>query len=254
MTPQERIARKYANRTDLTNQLSYANGQKNMLQLAATKYDIKLRIINSTSNDKKVLLAPAHVRGKDLGALSAENVKTYLEALGITLADGTDVVFKAATTPAADTLSIQSLNSDQDRNVVFEEIGNMPTQIQGISLRSYTANGVPEDGNYSNQITRHIVSSLFPRKYKTLSLGEFQTSSDVTTNIVKVDFVKENFVCKLSQNDLFELKVNANTRIDITLHLGARDSREERFHRQVEAGMEMLREEFPTQFARNRFN
>lgn len=254
MTQAQRIAQRYAAKTDLNHRLSYASGAQNMAQLAMVKQDIKLRITNSTSAAKKVVLAPGSVLGTELHGLTAANIKTFFDNLGITVAAGTDVVFKAASTPASDTLSIQSLNPDQDRDRIFKHFSIMPTQIQGISIRSYKVDGTPEDSNYSNTIQRHILNTLKPREYKMLSLADYQTSSDVTTNIVKVDFVKENFVAKLSQCDVIDLLVNEGTRLDITIHLGARDSREEYFHRQIEAGTEMLRNEFPVQFSRNRFN
>ena len=76
------------------------------------------------------------------------------------------------------------------------------------------------------------------------------------TNLSKIKIKKGDYeielssesssvIAPVSQNDLVAFQVNAGTRIDVTFHIGARDSREERFFRDISSGTEMLLEEFP---------
>jgi hypothetical protein len=81
--------------------------------------------------------------------------------------------------------------------------------------------------------------------YEDLNLGDFQDSKDVSTSILKVDFLKNNFVAPVSSNDLLAFQVNAGTKLDITFHIGARNNPNELFFRDVKQGTQMLLDEFP---------
>ena len=245
MTKAEMIAVKYGNKTDLTGRLSYGNGVKNFAGVGKVNTNIRLRVTNNHTTDRIIYLAPALILG-DPTSNTADNFATAIDALG--LPSG----IRFTTTSLSDggspekLVTIESLNRDQVIGSLAGEMSYSPVQVMAVSLRSFNATtGVGENSNYSNTITHYGVSSLRPKVYEDLSLADFQDAKDFSTSILKVDFLKSNFIAPVSSNDLLAFQVNAGTKLDITFHIGARQNSNELFFRDVKQGTQMLLDEFP---------
>ncbi len=238
------IKEMFGEKTDLVNRLSYANGVKNIVNVKKTNLSIRLRVSNFDvpavvdgdgttiedavkSKDRTIYLTPAHTVFGELHG----KVFSYLGIPeGVLFHKGDD----------EDDFKIESLNRDQNLKAIATEMTVSPLQIIGVSMKSYNAARQGESSNYSNTITHYNISSLRPKRYVDLNLGDFQSSKDNNTDILKIDFIKGNFVAPVSVNDLLAFQVNANTTLDITFHLGARDSAPERFYREITAGTQLL--------------
>lgn len=143
-------------------------------------------------------------------------------------------------------VTISSLNPGQTLDYLGSALVGEPTQITAISMKSFTTSNVPENTNYGNSITHWKLSHLEEARRSTpLNFDAFQSSKDVSTEILKIDFIKNNFNAIISQKDVLGFQVNQGTKLDITLHIGGRLSMEEYFYRQTKAGNEVLLEEFP---------
>lgn len=233
----------YENKTDLKNMLSYGNGIKNMvglLQKKGTGVNIRLSITNKFDTQKTIYFLPMQtVKGSTLGSSFGDLLDKDQ------LPNGYPFTTPVVMYEEVEKLKITSLNRDQDLDSIANEAIFSPFQVVGISQKSYNATtGAPESGNNGNTITAYHVSSFRPKRYKDLNLEQFQSATAFANDILKVDFIKENFVCTVSTNDYLAIQVNPNTRLDITLHIGARFSPTEYFHRQVTGGQEMLMDEF----------
>ncbi len=219
--------------------LSFANGIKNVIGARATGSNIRLRLINQWATDVVVLIAPKMLLGTSDGAT----------ALASDLGLPTGIPFytpsSAETGGTGKNFTIASLDPAQKLAIIASQLSNEPTQITGISMKSYTTAGIPENTNYGNSLIHYRVSHLEETKRSTpLNFDAFQNSKDVSTEILKIDLVKNNFMGLVSQKDVLAIQINAGTRMDLTLHIGARASMEEFTFREIKAGAEVLREQF----------
>lgn len=249
MNKTEIIARDYATKTDLANRLSYANGVKNIVGVKNVNQTIRLRITNTLAASQVVYIAPNQLLGLPLypSIKAVDDLTPLLGELG--LEEGvmmSDIEFIQAPASPANKVLIESLNRDQQIKFLASQLSYAPIQVTGMQLRSFNATtGAGENTNYSNTITHYNVNALREKKYQDLNLSDFQNADDFTTSILKIDFLNNNFICPISQEDLLAIQINANTRLDITLHLGARDSSPERFYRDIKNGTKLLTEQFP---------
>lgn len=249
MNKAQLIASTYANKTDLKHELSYQKGGKNIIDARKSTDNIRLKVTNGTTEDRIIYVMPSEILGIQINAsTSMTQINALLTQLG--LPSGIPFV-KGVFGEAADKeVTIASMNRDQHLNLLAGEMSTTPIQINGISLSSFNATtGVPESSNNGNTVTHYNVSSLRPKRYTDLPLSSFQSTKDNATNILKVDFLKQAFTCSVSQSDIFAFTVNKNTQLEITLHIGARDSRAEYFHRQITGGIELLHDQFADEVA-----
>lgn len=250
----QRFKRLHGDNTDLRNELSYGNGVKNivgLLKKKGTGLSIRMSIKNTSDEQRTVYFMPIlTIKGG-----TSDRDKAVATILAAGLPAGyvffQDIVETIEDEPVK-TLEFKSLNRDQNLTSIATELTFSPMQIIALDQISYNAKtGAPESGNNGNTVTHYGVSSLRPMRYKDLSLSQFQSAKNLSNNIVKVDFIKENFVCPISTNDFFAIQVNANTKLDLTLAIGARDSRPEYFYRQITAGQDLLTENFPSEIGEN---
>ena len=222
--------------------LSFAGGIKNVIGARATGTNIRLRLVNNFSTDQIVLIAPKMLLGTPGG------VTSLASDLGLP----TGIAFYTPTTAetggTGKNFTIASLDPAQKLEIIANQLSNEPTQITGISMKSFTTGGIPENSNYGNSLIHYRVSHLEETKRSTpLNFDAFQNSKDVSTEILKIDLVKNNFNGLISQKDVLAIQINAGTKLDLTLHIGARASLEEFTYREVKAGAEVLREQFGTE-------
>jgi len=246
MSPRgQMIVSKYAHQTDIIGRrLSYSNGVKNILGVRSSNTVIRLRVTNNWETDQYIFLCPSAIIHKK--ATTAAEIAALPAVFGL---PSTGIPFQAASTDedvTGNKLTITSLDANQDLSVIANEIGDSPVQITKLSMKSFTTAGVPENTNYGNAFEHYNVNAWKrTANVPPLQFGDFQSSKDNATEILKIDLLKQNFVAPISSNDILVFKVNAGTRLDITLGVGARDSRPERFYRDIQAGTQLLLEEFP---------
>lgn len=237
------IAKRLAEKTESQGLLSFGNGIKNVVGARHTNKNIRLRVVNDTLNDQVVYLMPSQLLGTPTTNSGAPDVTKFQLPNGVPF-------FLGTFTDGGKDLTITTLNLGQ----VLEHIGNSmtiePMQVSAISMKSFTTGGLPENGNYGNSLTHYRLSALEePKRSTPLNFDAFQNSRDVSTEILKIDLIKNNFEALISQNDVLAFQINKGTKMDITLHLGARLSLSEYFYRQVKAGNEVLNEMFPGESA-----
>ncbi len=252
------VARNWVNKTDLVNRLSYSNGVKNMIGVKNTDQTIRLRITNNHSIARPVYIAPQLVLGLDVMAPPRDGENTFADVFGLPAGrhyatpDDDTIVTGVDPDEVTTTCTVASLNPNQNPVLIAGMNNTEPMQITELILRSFNATtGVPENGNMSNDIQHHRLDAFKKHPVEYLNLSDFQSSKDFNTDIMKVDLIKANFALPISQADIFAILVNPNTRLDITIKIGARDSLSERFFRDVKNGMDMLRQEFPAEFAKD---
>lgn len=229
--------------------LSFGNGIKNVIGARHTGKNIRLRIINNWETDATIYLTPKML----LGASSEEIFATgNNDAIG--LPNGVPFFIGETEDGGAEgavkKLLITALNPGQSLPILGSALANEPTQISAISMKSFTTSNVPENTNYGNSLTHYRLSHLEEVKRSSpLNFDAFQNSRDVSTEILKIDLIKNNFNGLISQNDVLAFQINAGTRMDITLHIGARLNLAEYFQRQTKAGNEILLQQFPNESA-----
>lgn len=256
------IAMNYAGKTDLSNRLSYSDGVKNIVGVQGTNLQMGLRILNSTDSSQLIYISPTKLIGLDVvdvtknltavpssfadnkGDLAMFKKVLQLNGLpaGISFACATYMPDDAVVTKK---VTVASTNPNQDLSLLATSLNDTPIQIKGINMRSFDASGNPENSNYGNTISIHNLNAYRPSKQTGLiNLADYQSSKDFSTEILKIDLLKHNIVVGVSQEDVIGLVVNPGTRLDITFNIGARDSRPERFHRDIKEGTQLLLSEF----------
>lgn len=237
MTPEQKQAfiAKHS-KTDLTHRLSYDSGVENFVGVKDTTTTMKVMLENRTETAQNVYFAPK---------MSNDSFAALLVFKG--LSAGSNLVNLPAEQNEDENLLIAVCkDSDQNFAHIFSSVVHSPFHIKGLSMRSYSlAKGNGESTNYTNEFKQYFVPIFKRPTFRKLDFADFQSSEDNNTEILKVDFIKANFPSIVSLNDMPMIVINAGTRMDITFEIGARYSPAELFSREVNAGIKMLREEFP---------
>lgn len=231
---------RYGMVTDFNNRLSYANGIKNIIGMRKTNMTIRTRITNPTDNDVKIYIMPRSIVGIETEVTTTfEKVMLALglDKNGIPFFAPELKKFKGNVFNPATEVDIRSLDSTQSLILIASSATYEPFNLTGISMKSFTMEGEPESSNYGNAVTHYNVSAWREKKRSTpINFQDYQSSKDFSTEIMKIDFVEQNFTAPVSQSDILEILVNAGTKLDFTMHVGARDSVTERFYRDIKAG------------------
>lgn len=246
------IEKALVEKTSAQGLLSFGNGIKNVIGVRHTGKNIRLRVVNNWSKDATIYLMARNLLGQVLenpsDTLAGEF--DFQESFGIPNGIPFFVSEVDESDDVASKLKISALNPGQKLNILGHALSNEPTQISAISMKSFTTSNVPENTNYGNSLTHYRLSHLEEVKRSSpLNFDAFQNSRDVSTEILKIDLIKNNFNALISQNDVLAFQINAGTRMDITLHIGARLNLSEYFQRQTKAGNEILLQQFPGESA-----
>jgi len=254
LTKVERLVQEYGHKTDLKNRLSYDTGVTNIVGVIFTNQQIRLRYENYTSNDILYYFSPVNLIGVqtvDNGVLLNDypqppaSISTFNQIVrDLNLPNGIPF-YVSLQDGNGDVAYARSMDEDRKLYVLASSMNETAIQIKGINLRSFDINGKPENSNYGNSITPYNVNAYRDKKRRApINLSSFQSSKDYSTEILKINLLQHNLVLPVSQEDLFTFKVNARTKLDVTLELGARDSRTERFFRDLKEGVKLLQENF----------
>lgn len=249
--------------------LSFGGGIENSLGIRHTKKSIRLRIENGFDTEQIIYLCPKKLLGEEVvkttittavdevtGAVRSVDEEKNINVAAFGLPSGTPF-FVGEIVPDDEegvalglSLRIKPLSPGQNLDHLGSALAEEETQVVAISMKSFTEGGQPENTNYGNSLTHYKLSHLKEiERTGDLNFEAFQNSRDVSTEIMKIDLIKNNFNAIITQNDVLAIQVNPKTKMDLTLHLGARFSRSEYFYRQVAAANQTLLESFPHESA-----
>ncbi len=253
-----KAAQEFLSKTREQGLLSFGNGIKNELGARYTNKEIGLRIKNTGSNVERVIITPERLLGSALETISREaNVESGVITETVTnvinsrfgLPAGTPF-FKATTAVDGGNLTIATMNPEQKLGLLASAFVEEPTQVVALTMNSFTTAGVPENSNYGNNLMHYKVSHLEETKrVSTLNFQRFQNRGDFSTEIMKIDLIKEGFNAPITTKDVLVLQINPGTSMDITMQIGGRLSLPEFFHRQIDAAAKALLNNFPNESA-----
>lgn len=243
--------------------LSFGGGIENSLGIRHTKKTIRLRIENGFETEQIIYLCPKKLLGEEVvktnitvekdqatGAVTQVLQDVNIDVAGFGLPSGTPFFTGLKEIKDGGILQIKALSPGQNLDHLGSALAEEETQVVAISMKSFTEGGQPENTNYGNSLTHYKLSHLKEiERTGDLNFEAFQNSRDVSTEIMKIDLIKNNFNAIITQNDVLAIQVNPKTKMDLTLHLGARFSRSEYFYRQVAAANQTLLESFPHESA-----
>jgi len=253
----EELIQEYGLQADLKNRLSYDSGIQNYLAVRYTNQQIRLRYENNTDVDMLYYFAPVEMIGVqtvETNILLSDTFKkpsdlsTFTQFLkDLNLPYGLPFYISLEDKDNKKAVA-RSMDEDRRLYILATTMNQTPIQIRGLNFRSFNKDGKPENSNYGNSITPYNINAYRDKRRKApINLSAFQSSRDYSTEILKLDLIQHNIILPASQEDIFTFKVNAHTKLDITLDVGARDSRTERFYRDLVGGTKMLHERFPQQ-------
>lgn len=235
MSKAQFIASTYATKTDLSGRLSYDSKISNMSGVLHTNLAIGLVIKNTGEAAVNVYIAPDRLLGMpcDKPSFADTLIKLKLPS-GVNALHGSQ-----------GTITVTPTDSDHDIDLIASEIGISPIQVKAISITSLSNSGTADTQNTSGVINFFNVSSFRPLKRRKLDLAELQQAGNFHNNILKIDLIGRNLPVAISSADVMSLTVAPGTNVTVTLHIGARDSREERFFRDIEGGTQLILDAFP---------
>lgn len=225
----------YGQKTDLKNEFSYAGGVRNITGVKRTGLTMNLKATNCTDEIKRFAICPSMVQGLPLGDRTNSN-----RVLGT----GVIPFFDAAKpeTGADSAFYIESMDDDQELDLIAGEMVHSPIFIAGLNMRSINVDTNTGDTTNFSNVLQHYFRT--PWKGNTpsrkLELAKFHNKQDYQLTMTEIDFVKENFPGFISINDFLVFQIQPGTSLDIIVEVGARDSRAEYFNRQVKEGVGML--------------
>jgi len=257
-TKVEQIVQEFGTKTDLTNRLSYDSGVKNIVGVNYTSTQIRLRYENNTPADMLYYFAPVDLIGiptVDVATLLNQNpveinsLNTFNTIIqDVNLPHGVPFYLNVELSKGGDRAFARSMDDDRKLYILATSMNHTPIQVKNLHFRSFDQFGKPENSNYGNSVTPYNINAYRDKKRRQpINLSAYQSSQDYSTEILKIDLLRNNIILPVSQEDVFTFKVNAFTKLDITMDIGARDSRTERFFRDLQAGTQLLLDKFPNE-------
>lgn len=260
MTKAAQIATQYGTKTDLIGRLSYDSGVKNIIDVENTNMQVRLRYVNKTTTDQLVYICPSDLIGfpttdltKNLAGTAYNDTDNHLDLFySVLQAAGLPTGrpfyirdYQPDKSKPTENLTAASLDADQNISLLATSMNKTPIQIKSLIFRSFDISGNPENSNYGNTLTHYNINAYREKKRQNpINMADYQSSKDMSTEILKINLLKQNIVVPISDEDVFAFKINAGTKMDITINVGARDSRQERFFRDLKVGTQVLISEF----------
>lgn len=188
-----------------------------------------IRVRNEATAD--VVIAFGGVNHSQFGAAA-----DLVTALGIKAVASDGIVF----TDGGGDCTVTCLDSGRYVDHLMNYMGKTPTRITGMSLTSKTTAGASDESNYAQSFQTVYASPFQKTVDNYLDLRQFQDNKSTAVQFADVNFLKENFLVKASDEDFFLFTVKSLTELTMTLHLGAQYSTAQEFHRAVKAADEAL--------------
>lgn len=229
---------------DLGKDLSYGkdSGTNNMIDERVKAANISWEIKNTTSDNHYVVISSLFDNAKNQTIFT--NVNDMLANVVPGVSSTLVWAFKdgrlTGTTGAE--LVCASRTSGRNINQFLSYIGQTPTRICGVRMKSTVASsGAQDQGNYDQELRTVFFSPLSQPVENLLSLSRFVKPTSFSGNIVDISFIDEAFPVILSNEHFMVLQVNAGTILNLTLQVGAQDSRAQRMWRNIKKADDVIR-------------
>jgi hypothetical protein len=241
----QRLAQ-YGAKLDLAKSLSYGvqNSASNMIDERAKADKLSWEISNKTADAHYIVLSSLYDNAKNQTLF--DNINDMLATVVPNVPSTNVWAFKDGRltgTTGAD-LAVSSKTPGRKINQFLNYIGQSPTRVTKIRLKSVTTAGAQDLGNLDNEIKTMFFSPFAQPVEKPLALGPLvRTNNNFSPNILEVDFIDEAFPVILSNEHFLVLQVNAGTVLNITAFIGAQDSRAQRHWRTIKDADDIVRAE-----------
>ena len=239
------LVRNHAGEIDLVREFSYGRKAKSMIEATDTGIKLGYKIINTTSEDKVLYLAPLAVLGLpvDRTIEDPSSPGDYLVKSIIPGLPESDVLFieNPQLVDKAEKFQITPLNSKREVLQLRGFATTSPVQITSMHMVSRNvANNNPDTTNYQNPIKSFWLAPFYDVEEEEFQLRTLLDSSMNSPQFAEANFVKEKFNAFISNQHVLAIQINAGTELTITAGVGAYDARPERFFRKVSAGNKVL--------------
>lgn len=216
----------------LKREYSYGVNGKSMLSAAATNIKLTWKLKNTLDTDVRIAFVTPNLRGAKPASDFRSSDAFFIS--GDQLIDGGDPTKK---------LTITSLIPDRDIEQFMQFAAFAPTQITQMRLKSRnSASGQADASNYDNVIPVYWTSPFDLDREEIFNLRDVQDSHTESPEFAEAEFLKWNFNLQISMEHYCIIQVNAGTELTITAHIGAHDSRPQRFHREIKKANEALQD------------
>lgn len=250
----DQLRKQFGHKTDLSSQLSYSNGVQNILGMKNSNDSIRMRVSNPSTTDTYIVIAPTlEELGKVIERDLANGVGGLTMPFGLPEALAFNEPLLQEGGGATTAVTIATLDAQQDFVEIARDMEQNPYYFRAVAMKSYTTAGEPESTNFGNSIEHYRWDHLKGKldKDTPIVLNDFEDRKDTTTSVMKVDFLAKKFKAFVSRRDFLVFKVNAGTKMDIDLTIGARKDDSENFFRMISNGVELLHANFPSEFSCN---
>jgi hypothetical protein len=211
---------------------SFGKKMKNFIGEEVTGVHLGWLIENSSDDDVSIAIA---VSGAPTQFENAEAIKA---ALGVQAIFGNGKIYDAT---GGKEVNVSSTISGRKINEFLRYAGFSPVRFTKWQLASFTTAGAPETTNFQGHIKGVWVSPFDSPVENLLSLRSLQNQYVTSGQYGEVDFLRQNFQAILSQEHFLIITVRKGTALNITAHVGAQDSKAQRFYRDVKKADETMR-------------
>jgi hypothetical protein len=220
-----------AREIDLHRSLSFGqNGGKTMIDEGRGAPEVSFTIENPTTKDVAIGFG---VTGLSLFKTEAD----LLAALNADVLLNDGVIY----TEGANDVTVESNTTGTTVFSFLKYAGFSPLRLVSASFESAKlSNGAPETSNFSQNVKSVWISPFEKPVEKKLNLRKFQSNKSTAVQFVDVDFVSEGFSPILSNEHHFVLLVKKDTRLTVTLKVGAQLSQAQAFFRKINAADAVL--------------
>ena len=236
----------YGQKLDLNKGLSYGvnNSANNLIDERAKADKLVWEIANTTDKDVYIVISSLFTGATNLTTFA--NI-AEMQAAVVPGADAAIVLPFANGRIAGDAVAgvtVSSKTPGRSINQLLRYIGRNSSRITKMRLKSVTTANAADLGNFDNEIKSMFFSPFSTPVENQLGLSRLvKTNNNFSPNILDVDFVAEAFPFILSSEHFNIMQVNAGTKLNITVEIGAQDSAPQRFWRTIKNADDILRSE-----------
>jgi hypothetical protein len=227
---------------DIRKRLSYGRGTgtQNLIDEHAKAIQLSWTITNTTVTMKTIALSSFFDTLKNTTQFG-----TVAELLTEIKADAAILDGDVITVDADHKVIATSTDAERPLEAFLRYFASNPTRLVGMALRSSNATtGAPESSNYDLKMRSYYVSPFDVPKMEELNLAPLvPAGTNFNTDRLNVNFIIQNFQALLSNENFLTMQINPNTKLSITLYVGAQKSNAQSFYRDIKQADDILRPE-----------
>lgn len=231
-TPVASIIASKTKELDIDRHYSFGKKMKNFIGEEVTGVHLGWLIENTSDDDISIAIA---VGGAPTQFENADAIKA---ALGVQAIFANGKIYDAS---GGKEVNVSSTIAGRKINEFLRYAGFSAVRFTKWQLASFTTAGAPETTNFQGHIKSVWVSPFDSPVENLLSLRSLQNQYVTSGQYGEVDFLRQNFQAILSQEHFLVITVRKGTALNITAHIGAQDSKAQRFYRDVKKADETMR-------------